>query len=121
VAKAVALVETPGSKLDLPLDLAKDELQRRVWRPCGNPDRGHCHVQETPQKLECRNRARGGEACAANALAVVVPVTRVVRTDRSLARLSLGHQSQRALLQKEQEASPDPGTLFMRQLVPPSC
>jgi len=36
----------------------------------------------------------------------------VVRTDRSLAGYRWGIDRKRALLQKEQEASPEPGTLF---------
>jgi 6-O-methylguanine DNA methyltransferase, DNA binding domain len=53
-----------------------------------------------------------GEACAANALAVIVPCHRVVRTDRSLAGYRWGINRKRVLLQKEQEASPEHGTLF---------
>jgi O-6-methylguanine DNA methyltransferase len=53
-----------------------------------------------------------GEACAANNLAVVIPCHRVVRADRSLAGYRWGINRKRALLQKEQEASPEPRTLF---------
>ena len=53
-----------------------------------------------------------GEACAANALAVIIPCHRVVRTDRSLAGYHWGINRKRLLLQKEQEASPEHGTLF---------
>jgi alkylated DNA nucleotide flippase Atl1 len=52
------------------------------------------------------------EACAANTLAIVIPCHRVIRSDGSLAGYSWGLKRKRALLQKEQEASPEPGSLF---------
>ncbi|HET9375716.1 MAG TPA: methylated-DNA--[protein]-cysteine S-methyltransferase [Chthoniobacterales bacterium] len=112
--KAVRAVETPGSKLDLPLDLRGTELQRCVWQVLQEiPAGATATYQEIAAKIGMSATAQEvGEACAANNLAVVIPCHRVVRADRSLAGYRWGINRKRALLQKEQEASPEPGTLF---------
>ncbi|HEU5239511.1 MAG TPA: methylated-DNA--[protein]-cysteine S-methyltransferase [Pyrinomonadaceae bacterium] len=114
LVKVVRAVETPGSKLDLPIDLRGTELQRRVWQALREiPAGATATYKEIAAKIGMSTTAQEvGEACAANALAVVVPCHRVVRTDRSLAGYRWGINRKRALLQKEQEASPEPGTLF---------
>lgn len=113
-AKVVYAVDTPGSKLDLPLDLRGTDLQRRVWQALrAIPVGATATYKEIAAKIGPPATAQDvGEACAANALAVVVPCHRVVRTDRSVAGYRWGINRKRALLQKEQEVSPEPGTLF---------
>ena len=114
VVKVVRAVETPGSKLDLPLDLRGTALQRRVWHALREiPAGATVTYKEIAAKIGMSATAQEvGEACAANPLAVVVPCHRVVRADRSLAGYRWGINRKRALLQKEQEAWPEPGTLF---------
>ena len=113
-AKAVRAVETPGSKLDLPLDMRGTEFQRRTWQALREiPTGTTATYKEIAEKVGMSATAQDvGEACAANALAVIVPCHRVVRTDRSLAGYRWGINRKRVLLQKEQEASPEHGTLF---------
>ena len=113
-AKVVHVVETPGSKLDLPLDLRGTEFQRRVWQALREiPVGATTTYKEIAAKIGSFATAQEvGEACAANALAVVVPCHRVVRADRSVAGYRWGIERKRALLQQEQEAWPEPGTLF---------
>jgi len=113
-AKVVHAVETPASKLDLPLDLRGTEFQRRVWQALREiPIGATATYKEIAAKIGSFAAAQDvGEACAVNALAVVVPCHRVVRADRSLAGYRWGIDRKRALLQKEQEAWPEPGTLF---------
>jgi AraC family transcriptional regulator, regulatory protein of adaptative response / methylated-DNA-[protein]-cysteine methyltransferase len=57
-----------------------------------------------------------GEACAANAIAILIPCHRVVCVDGSLAGYRWGVQRKRALLQREQEGVPEPGSLFYAAL-----
>jgi len=110
----IRAIETPGSKLSLPLDLRGTELQQQVWRAlCEIPVGTTATYKEIAGKIGISATAQEvGEACAANALAVVVPCHRLVRVDGSLAGYRWGIQRKRALLQREQEASPEPGTLF---------
>ena len=112
-AKVVRAVETPDSKPNLPLDLRGTEFQQCVWRALREiPVGATATYKEIAEKVGMSATAQEvGEACAANALAVIVPCHRVVRTDRSLAGYRWGVMRKRALLQKEQEA-PEPGTLF---------
>jgi O-6-methylguanine DNA methyltransferase len=112
--RVVRAFETPGSKLELPLDLRGTELQRRVWQALREiPAGATATYKEIAEKIGISATAQEvGEACAANALAVVVPCHRVVWADRSLAGYRWGINRKRTLLQKEQEASPQPGTLF---------
>jgi len=56
--------------------------------------------KDTPQEI--------GEACAANALAVVIPCHSVIRSDGGLAGYRWGVNRKRLLLQREQEMFPDP-------------
>lgn len=114
VVRAVRAVETPGSKLDLPLDLRGTELQRRVWQTLREiPAGATATYKEIAEKTGMSATAQEvGKACAANALAVVISCHRVVRADRSLAGYRWGINRKRRLLQKEREALPEPGTLF---------
>ena len=114
VAKVVRAIETPGSTLDIPLDLRGTAFQQRVWQALREIPMGSTtSYQEIARKIGMSKTAQDvAEACAANALAIVVPCHRVIRSDGSLAGYRWGIKRKRALLQKEQEASPEPGSLF---------
>lgn len=103
VARVVGLIESPKTPVALPLDIRGTAFQRRVWTALGKIPAGetmtYAEVAEaigSPKSV----RAVAG-ACAANALAVVVPCHRVVRTDGSLSGYRWGVPRKRELLDRE--------------------
>ncbi len=103
VAKVVQLVESPGSKLDLPLDLRGTEFQRNVWQALRKiPAGSTVSYAELAERLSLPKATRAvAGACAANHLAVVIPCHRVVRTDGSLSGYRWGVERKRNLLERE--------------------
>ncbi len=103
VAQVVGLVEAPGRGLALPLDVRGTAFQQRVWMalraiPAGQTA-SYAAIAETigsPRSV----RAVAG-ACAANALAVVIPCHRVVRQDGGLSGYRWGIERKRTLLARE--------------------
>lgn len=104
VAKVVGLVEAPQVGLDLPLDVRGTAFQQRVWQALRDIPLGETvSYAEVADRigLPSATRAVAG-ACAANALAVVIPCHRVVRTDGALSGYAWGVERKRALLDREQ-------------------
>lgn len=107
VAKVVGCVERPGTGLDLPLDLRGTAFQLRVWQllqkiPAGTT----LSYSDLAQKMGAPKSARAvAGACAANALAVVIPCHRVVRNDGSVSGYRWGVERKRALLTREAKAN----------------
>jgi AraC family transcriptional regulator of adaptative response/methylated-DNA-[protein]-cysteine methyltransferase len=102
VAQVIGMIDADQA-LDLPLDIRGTAFQQRVWQalraiPAGET-RSYAEVADmigSPAAV----RAVAG-ACAANALAVVIPCHRVVRTDGALSGYRWGVERKRALLLKE--------------------
>jgi AraC family transcriptional regulator of adaptative response/methylated-DNA-[protein]-cysteine methyltransferase len=113
-AEVVRAVEAPGSTLDLPLDLRGTEFQQHVWEALREIPAGSIATyKEIVQKVGSFKTAQEvAEACGANPLAVIVPCHRVIRSDGSLAGYRWGLKRKQALLEREQEAVPEPGSLF---------
>jgi AraC family transcriptional regulator, regulatory protein of adaptative response / methylated-DNA-[protein]-cysteine methyltransferase len=108
----IQFIETPTAALDLPLDIRGTEFQKRVWKALSEIPAGKTATyQQIASKLGATAQ-EVGEACAANTLAVVIPCHRVVRADGGLAGYRWGVNRKRLLLQREQEMSPDPESLF---------
>jgi AraC family transcriptional regulator of adaptative response/methylated-DNA-[protein]-cysteine methyltransferase len=107
LAEIIDLVENPGRRLALPLDIRGTRFQQSVWQalheiPPGST-RSYAQVAEeigSPKSV----RAVAG-ACAANAIAVAIPCHRVVRSDGNLSGYRWGVERKRQLL--DREASPD--------------
>ena len=114
VARIALAIETPESTLSVSLDPRGTALQQRIWRALREIPMGStASYQEIAKNLDISTTAQAvAEACAANAIAILVPCHRVVRRDGSLAGYRWGIKRKRALLQKEQEISPEPGSLF---------
>jgi AraC family transcriptional regulator, regulatory protein of adaptative response / methylated-DNA-[protein]-cysteine methyltransferase len=114
VARIALAIETPESTLSVSLDPRGTALQQRIWRALREIPMGStASYQEIARNLDMSITAQAvAEACAANAIAILVPCHRVVRRDGSLAGYRWGIKRKRALLQKEQEISPEPGSLF---------
>ncbi|MEA2686077.1 MAG: AraC family transcriptional regulator [Actinomycetota bacterium] len=106
MAAVVALVDDPGTGLDLPLDVRGTVFQQRVWQALGAIPLGSTATYtEIAAAIGAPTAVRAvAAACAANKLAVAIPCHRVVRTDGSLSGYRWGVDRKRALL--EREASP---------------
>jgi AraC family transcriptional regulator, regulatory protein of adaptative response / methylated-DNA-[protein]-cysteine methyltransferase len=106
VSEVARFLAAPRSRLELPLDLRGSELEKRVWNALREIPPGTTETySDVAHRLGIPATAKEvGEACAANALAVVIPCHRVVRKDGSLAGYRWGVRRKRALLERERAA-----------------
>lgn len=103
VARVVALVESPGLGLDLPLDVRGTAFQQRVWQALRAIPAGEtvCY-SELAARLGSAGMARAvAGACAANPVAIAIPCHRVVRNDGAISGYRWGVERKRALLDRE--------------------
>lgn len=105
VTNVVALVETPATGLNLPLDIRGTAFQQRVWRVLQEiPPGATASYTEIAQRIGSPKSVRAvAAACAANNLAIAVPCHRVVRSDGALSGYRWGIERKRALLERELE------------------
>jgi AraC family transcriptional regulator of adaptative response/methylated-DNA-[protein]-cysteine methyltransferase len=103
IVEVVAVVEAPGRGLAAPLDLRGTEFQRMVWQALREiPVGTTATYTEIAARIERPRAVRAvAQACAANALAVVIPCHRVVRSDGQLSGYRWGVDRKRALLERE--------------------
>ena len=103
VEQVVALVDCPGTKAELPLDIRGTAFQRRVWEILRSIAPGSTATySDVAARLGTPSAARAvAGACAANALAVAIPCHRVIATTGALAGYRWGVDRKRALLAKE--------------------
>ena len=103
VAQVVGFVDTPGSGLNLPVDVRGTAFQRRVWQALqAIPVGKKVTYAEVARRIGSPKAVRAvAGACAANNLAVAIPCHRVVRTDGSLSGYAWGVERKRALLDRE--------------------
>ena len=106
VANVLAIVDTPGTQLNLPLDIRGTAFQRRVWKALGEIPLGEtASYAEIAKQIGSPTSYRAvAQACAANKLAVVIPCHRVVKSDGSLSDYRWGVERKRALLVRERQA-----------------
>lgn len=107
VSRVVGFVQAPRAEFDLPLDVRGTAFQRQVWQALRKIPAGKTATYTEVAKrigVPAAVRAVAG-ACAANALAVVIPCHRVVRTDGSLSGYRWGVERKRALLDEEASSS----------------
>jgi AraC family transcriptional regulator of adaptative response/methylated-DNA-[protein]-cysteine methyltransferase len=107
VAKVIGFVEAPRLGLDLPLDVRGTAFQQRVWQALREIPAGlTASYAEIASRLGLPKAARAvAGACAANAIAVVIPCHRVVRRSGDLCGYRWGVERKRALLEKERPAA----------------
>lgn len=104
IGHIVAVIDNPARQLDTALDLRGSDLEQRIWQEVRN-----IPVGSTASYGEIAKRVGGtprgakdvADACAANALAVVIPCHRVIRSNGALAGYRWGVRRKRALLAKE--------------------
>lgn len=103
VARVVGFVESPGTGLDLPLDIRGTVFQIRVWEAlCKIPLGATVSYSDIARQIGAPKAARAvAGACAANTLAVAIPCHRVVRGDGGLSGYRWGVERKRTLLQRE--------------------
>ncbi len=103
LARLSHLIEHPEGRTDLPLDMRGTEFELRVWNALREIHAGHTVTYgEVAARIGSPREAREvAEACAANALAVVVPCHRVVKKDGSIAGYRWGFKRKRALIERE--------------------
>jgi AraC family transcriptional regulator, regulatory protein of adaptative response / methylated-DNA-[protein]-cysteine methyltransferase len=107
------LANEPGSLVDLPIDLHGTPFQKKVWEALTDIPIGQTSTYKEIAAKTGGTAQEVGEACAANRIALIIPCHRVVRSDGTLAGYRWGMLRKRSLLQKEQEAFPEPHSLFM--------
>nr|WP_183506061.1 bifunctional DNA-binding transcriptional regulator/O6-methylguanine-DNA methyltransferase Ada [Methylobacterium brachythecii] len=103
VARVIELAETPGRRVELPLDIHGTAFQQRVWEalkriPAGTTATYKEVAQAIGEPAAVRAVAR---ACRANPLALAIPCHRVVRSDGSLSGYRWGVARKRDLLDRE--------------------
>lgn len=105
--RLATVVETPGIDPGLALDPRGTEYQVRVWQALQAVPAGRTITYgEIAQRLGAPREAREvGEACAANAIAILIPCHRVVKKDGSLSGYRWGFRRKRELIAREQAAT----------------
>jgi AraC family transcriptional regulator of adaptative response/methylated-DNA-[protein]-cysteine methyltransferase len=103
VARVVGLVEAPGSRTELPLDVRGTAFQHRVWAALKDiPAGSTASYTEIANRIGAPKAVRAvAGACAANPLAVAIPCHRVVKNDGSLSGYRWGVERKRELLRRE--------------------
>jgi AraC family transcriptional regulator of adaptative response/methylated-DNA-[protein]-cysteine methyltransferase len=103
IARVAGVVETPGSALNLPLDVRGTAFQQRVWQALQRIPAGKkVTYADVARRIGLPKAVRAvASACAANSLAVVIPCHRVVGTDGSLSGYAWGVERKRALIERE--------------------
>ena len=104
VAQVVGLVEAPGQRLDLPLDIRGTAFQQRVWAGAAAPSLPGktATYAEIARAIGQPKAVRAvAQACGANPLAVAIPCHRVVRTDGDLSGYRWGVERKRKLIERE--------------------
>jgi len=104
--KVANVLENPTLVLDEPLDLGGTAFERRVWIALAEIPAGEtASYGEVARRLGAPGAARAvAKACAANALAVVIPCHRVVRSDGGISGYRWGVERKRLLLARERAA-----------------
>jgi AraC family transcriptional regulator of adaptative response/methylated-DNA-[protein]-cysteine methyltransferase len=103
LVKVIRFVETPGSDLDLPLDIRGTAFQQKVWQaliqiPAGTK----VSYTDIAERIGAPKSVRAvAAAIAANTLAVAVPCHRVIRADGSLSGYRWGVERKAELLCRE--------------------
>ena len=98
-----SFIDQPKGRFTEKLDVRGTEFQRRVWEQLLRVPAGKTSsYAEVAMALGAPNAVRAvAGACAANALAVVIPCHRVVKSDGALSGYRWGVERKRRLLEAE--------------------
>lgn len=105
IDEVVSVIKQPHLTLTLPLDIRGTLFQQQVWQvlqqiPTGET-RSYSAIAEAIGAPKAVRAVAG--ACAANAIAVIIPCHRVVRNDGSLSGYRWGIERKQTLLIQEAE------------------
>ena len=103
VQETVGAVDAPWTSTNLPLDLHGTAFQLRVWKALQQIPPGQtASYKDVARKVGSPRAVRAvAQACASNALAVLVPCHRVVRSDGSPGGYRWGVARKEQLLRAE--------------------
>lgn len=104
--RVIKHVEAPRRALNVPLDMRGTAFQRTVWNALRDiPAGATANYSEIALRIGMPSAVRAvAQACASNALAVVVPCHRVVKADGKLSGYRWGVERKRLLLERERVA-----------------
>lgn len=110
IAQVISYIEEPGQGFSLPLDIRGTSFQQRVWQALREIPPGQTrNYTDIGKNIGAPKAVRAvASACAANALAVVIPCHRVVRSDGSLSGYRWGVERKRTLIELEAEKVKNP-------------
>ncbi len=102
-ARISKLIDRPKSAFDFPLDIRGTDFQKRVWRALRKIPAGRtASYSEIAERIGAPKAVRAvAGACAANALSIIIPCHRVVRSDGALSGYYWGVERKRKLLEIE--------------------
>ncbi|WP_331353109.1 methylated-DNA--[protein]-cysteine S-methyltransferase [Cellvibrio sp. UBA7671] len=105
VIQVIRAIEQPQLKIDLPLDIRGTVFQQKVWQSLQKIPAGETRsYTEIAEEIGSPNAVRAvAGACAANAIAIIIPCHRVVRSDGNLSGYRWGVERKQKLLQQEAE------------------
>lgn len=103
IDRLVRCIEQADGDPGVPLQLGGTPFQRRVWQALRDIPRGAtASYGEIARRIGAPGAARAvAAACAANALAVVIPCHRVIAGDGRLSGYRWGAERKRQLLERE--------------------
>jgi AraC family transcriptional regulator, regulatory protein of adaptative response / methylated-DNA-[protein]-cysteine methyltransferase len=103
VAQVVGLIEAPGQRLDLPLDIRGTAFQQKVWAALSAiPPGKTATYAEVARAIGQPKAVRAvAQACGANPLAIAIPCHRVVRSEGDLSGYRWGVERKRKLIDRE--------------------
>jgi AraC family transcriptional regulator of adaptative response/methylated-DNA-[protein]-cysteine methyltransferase len=103
LAEVVAAVEAPGDSRHIPLDVRGTAFQEAVWQELRRIPPGETRSYAQIAAAVGRPGAvrAAGSANGANAVAVLIPCHRVIRSDGSLGGYAYGLAVKQALLERE--------------------
>lgn len=106
LARAIALIEAPGTGIGLPLDVRGTAFQHQVWQAlCAIPVGQTATYSEIAERIGMPKAVRAvAAACAANKIAVAIPCHRVVKSDGSLSGYRWGVARKQTLIAREADA-----------------
>lgn len=109
IAQVISYIEEPGQGFSLPLDIRGTSFQQRVWQALREIPPGQTrNYTDIGKNIGAPKAVRAvASACAANALAVVIPCHRVVRSDGSLSGYRWGVERKRTLIELEAAKAED--------------
>ena len=106
LADVIALIESPGRKINVPLDVGGTDFQMKVWRALREIPHGTTTTYSRLATIIGHPAAARavGTACGANPVAVLIPCHRVIMSDGRISGYRWGIERKRLLLEREAAA-----------------